>query len=157
MFVSDWTSFPDMAPDSDTAMSPSGVEPEVLVVDDTPAVRELLDAALRADGISVRQAADGREAEEVCRARGSRIGLILMDVQMPMVTGPQALTAIRRFAPAVRCWFMSGDLGGHTEAELFACGAERVLAKPFRIDEVRALVGGHIRPLRACGVTVGAN
>lgn len=157
MVVSDWTSSPDEAPTSDTAMSPSGVEPEVLVVDDTPAVRELLDAALRADGISVRQAADGREAEAVCRARGSRIGLILMDVLMPVMTGPEALTAIRRFAPAVPCWFMSGDLGGHTEAGLFACGAERVLAKPFRIDEVRALVGGHFRSLRPCGETVGAN
>lgn len=121
------------------------------MVDDTAAVRELLEAALRADGISVRQAKDGREAEAVCRAWGNRIGLILMDVQMPVVTGPEALAAIRRFAPGVACWFMSGDPGGYTEAGLLAGGADRVLSKPFRIDEVREMVGELIRSLKANG------
>lgn len=121
----------------------------VLVVDDIPAIRQVLDAVLRSRGCRVWQAADGHEAETVFRAHAERIGLILMDVRMPRVDGPQALRAIRLLSPHVRCWFMSGDLGGYTQADLIACGAERVLAKPFRVTEVSALVEGVFDGTRA--------
>lgn len=127
------------------------VEPPrgVLVVDDSTAIRELLAGVFRSDGFAVWQAGDGREAEAVFRTHQPRVGLILMDVRMPGVSGPQALTAIRQFAPLVPCWFMSGSLGEHTEAGLLSLGAERVLSKPFRLDELRTLVSAVFDSRRA--------
>jgi len=140
MFVSDQASTIDIRMTAGAQHETAEPELGVLVVDDSTAIRELLDGVFRADGFTVWQASDGREAEAVFRTHQSRVGLILMDVQMPGVNGPQALTAIRQFAPLVPCWFMSGNPGGYTEASLLACGAERVLSKPFRLEEVRALV-----------------
>ena len=140
MSVNAQTSIPDYPMANDALDGTTGPKLGVLVVDDSTAIRELLAGAFRSDGFIVWQAMDGREAEAMLRTHQSQVGLILMDVQMPGVSGPQALTAIRQFAPLVPCWFMSGNLGEHTEASLLSCGAERVLSKPFRLDEVRTLV-----------------
>jgi DNA-binding NarL/FixJ family response regulator len=54
-----------------------------------------------------------------------------MDVQMPESDGPATLAALREQDPQVRCCFMSGDLGDHTEDGLRRLGTGEVLHKPF--------------------------
>jgi CheY-like chemotaxis protein len=115
-----------------------GRKPVVLVVDDEPAVISVLCYALRSHGFGVRQAADGQEALSVYRQHGPDIDLVLLDVRMPGMDGPQTLRALRDLDPDVRCCFMSGYAGGDDEAELLRLGAARVLAKPFRLEGVAA-------------------
>ena len=59
-----------------------------------------------------------------------------MDVQMPELDGFQALHAIRRVDPLVRCFLMTGDPGVYTPADLEWSGAERVFGKPLDIPAV---------------------
>ena len=136
----------DRMPDVDVAATaPSSAVARkrgVLVVDNSAAVRDLLDDALRQFGFAVWLAEDGAAAVEAFRRHEEDIHAILMDVRMPGLNGPQALAAIRLFCPRVPCCFMTGDLGGYSGEDLMALGARAVLVKPFRIDDVaRALDG----------------
>ncbi len=105
----------------------------------------MLDAGLRQQGFAVWLAADGRAAVDLYRRHGPAIGVVLMDVRMPGMDGPQTLAAVRDINPRVPCCFMSGDTGGYTEAGLRNLGAA-VLRKPFRLAEV----GRILRDLAAC-------
>jgi two-component system response regulator AtoC len=115
----------------------------VLVVDDQPGIRTLLGITLRKEGLDVRVAANGAEAVAAYLARPAH--LVLLDVRMPVLDGPGALTVLRALDPAVRCCFVTGHAGDWSAARLLALGALDVLPKPFRLDElvvaVRRLLG----------------
>jgi CheY-like chemotaxis protein len=113
----------------------------ILVVDDEAEVRELLAAALRQPGFMVWLAAGGDEAIELYCQHEPEISVVLLDVRMPGVDGPQTLSALQQLNAQVRCFFMSGDTGLYTEGELLKLGAVGFLRKPFRLDEILPLLG----------------
>lgn len=119
---------------------PEGLEASrplgILVVDDEPAIRTLLVAALPHYGFRVFPAADGAEAIALYRRHQTEIAVVLLDVQLPGLDGPQTLSVLRAINPHIRCSFMTGDPGDYTEEELLNRGAARVLRKPFRLPEV---------------------
>ena len=107
----------------------------VLVVDDEGALRRLLDVGMRQEGFAVWLAATGREALDLYRRHRETIDVVLLDVLMPGLDGPQTLAALQELNPEIRCCFMSGDLGSYTEERLRGLGAAAVLQKPFRLAE----------------------
>ena len=107
-------------------------QPTVLVVDDDPLVRAVLEAGLQQHGLAVISAATGQEALDIYRQHHDVVSVVLMDVQMPILDGPQTLLALRQFNPAVRCCFMTADSGRYTEESLLGLGAACVFPKPFR-------------------------
>jgi DNA-binding NtrC family response regulator len=113
-----------------------GCKPGVLVVDDEQMVRDLLQVALGPRGFEVWVAAGGAEALEVYQRHRNDIALVLLDVRMPGLDGPQTLCALQQVDPAVRCCFMSGDLDGYEPADLLKRGALLLFPKPFRLLEV---------------------
>jgi anti-anti-sigma factor len=115
---------------------PASAEAGVLVVDDEPAVRSLLEVVLRREGLRVWSAAGGRQAVELCRAHPGAIGVALLDVLMPELDGPQVLAALRQLCPALRWCFMTGGPGPYSEKALVCSGAARVFRKPFVLVEV---------------------
>jgi CheY-like chemotaxis protein len=121
-------------------MEPTATPPSrqatLLLIDDEDRVRAALAAGLARTGFVVHTAANAGEAIEVYRRHGPDIDLVLLDVRMPGVDGPQTLAALQTINPAIRCCFMSGDIGHYTEEELLACGGERVLRKPFHLTEL---------------------
>jgi CheY-like chemotaxis protein len=106
----------------------------ILPAEDEPALRALLERALRQDGFRVWAAGDGVEALALFQQHRSEIGLVLLDVQMPRLDGPQTLLALQQLAPGLRCCFMTGDLGTYSDAELRRLGADRIFRKPFALD-----------------------
>ncbi len=111
-------------------------KPGVLVVDDDPAVRQLLALVLARDGLAVWSAPSGRAAIEFYRLHPERIGAVLLDVRMPGLDGPHTLAALREINPQVRALFVSGDTGDHDPEVLLALGAAGVLQKPFDLGEL---------------------
>ena len=105
--------------------------PCVLVVDDEDALRLILARELRKRGFDVYSTGSGAEAIEMYCRSATRIDVILMDVNMPEMSGPDTLGAILDVDPVVRCCFMTADdrLGQH--ATLLARGAVAVFGKPF--------------------------
>jgi CheY-like chemotaxis protein len=105
---------------------------EILVVDDNPVLRTLLDTVLGRSGFLVHSAACGTEAVEVFRKHWRTIQVVLLDVQLGEgPDGPDTLMALRQIDPGVRCCFMSADTGVYTVEQLLGRGALAFFSKPF--------------------------
>jgi CheY-like chemotaxis protein len=107
----------------------------ILVVDDEEDIRGMLAAGMRQEGFIVWLAADGQEAIEHYREHDRDVDVVLLDVHMPKLDGPQTLAALHELNPQVRCCFMSGDPGCEEE-RLRELGATALFRKPFRLPEV---------------------
>ncbi|MBI1914143.1 MAG: response regulator [Planctomycetes bacterium] len=112
--------------------SPAGV----LVVDDETAVLCVVAARLRHEGFKVWLAGGGHQGIEVYQRHLEEIGVVLLDVQMPGMDGPQTLTVLQKLCPTVRCCFMTGNSVPSTEAGLLERGAVRVFRKPIVFTEL---------------------
>ncbi|MBN9122260.1 MAG: response regulator [Planctomycetes bacterium] len=105
--------------------------PCVLVVDDDAPLRLTLTRELRKRGFDVYSTGSGAEAIEMYCRSSVRIDVVLMDVNMPGMSGPDALDAIRAADPFVRCCFMTADDWPGRRGTLLARGATAVFGKPF--------------------------
>jgi DNA-binding NtrC family response regulator len=111
----------------------------VLLVEEDRAVRECLVVLLRDHGLFARQAATGAEAVELFRMHTASTGVVLLDVGMKGMDGPQTLIALQQIDPGVRCCFMTGGSGKYDESALMAMGAACVFRKPFGIEMANVL------------------
>jgi CheY-like chemotaxis protein len=115
-------------------------KPGILIADDHPLYRGLLETWFREHGFNVWSAADGREAVELHQAHAKEISLALLDVHMLGLDGPETLAALRQEAPSVPCCFMTANLSRPQEAHLLALGAANVFEKPFPLRETTATI-----------------
>jgi two-component system cell cycle sensor histidine kinase/response regulator CckA len=122
---------PLSSPNGDTDL-PTGV----LVVDDEPAVRQVLKSWLGRKGFEVWTAAHGLEAVELYRRHHRAVAVVLLDVIMPGMDGPRTLSALQQVRPDVQCCFMTGNPLPHTQRDLLSLGAIRVFQKPFPFTEL---------------------
>jgi len=109
--------------------TPTGDE-TVLVVEDEPHVRRLAVLGLRAHGYAVLEAADGAEAIETATRVGTTIDVIVSDVMMPGMSGPELLNRLSAIAPQARAVLMSG----HAESTVLpqqSALSYAFLPKPF--------------------------
>jgi CheY-like chemotaxis protein len=114
--------------------------PGVLVVDDEEPIRRLLQIALQRQGFEVWLAADGFQAVKLYGRFRSQIDLVLLDVCMPGLDGPQTLDVLRQLNPDLCCCFLTGHAGQYTGQQLRQRGAVRVFAKPFAVAELATAV-----------------
>lgn len=132
---------PDQVPPPSPSSRPRA---DVLIVDDSTFARSLLGAVFRAEGCEVRLASDGREAVDVYRQHQRDVGLVVLDLRMPGLSGVATLEALQGIDPDVRCCFVSGHTNGEdAEAEqLKKRGAVAVVPKPFTLDRIKDLIRG---------------
>jgi two-component system cell cycle sensor histidine kinase/response regulator CckA len=109
----------------------------VLVVDDADAVRELVRLALERTGRSIVVAASGAEA--VAAAAGLAIDLLITDVLLPDVSGPELAAVLRAEHPSLRVIYISG---WYDHADFPGVRDGPLLTKPFSIDDLRRAVAG---------------
>jgi CheY-like chemotaxis protein len=96
----------------------------VLVVEDEPALRSLIELILSEAGYHVLAAADGEEALTLVSRGEPALDLVLTDAVMPKLSGPELVTRLREIRPDIRVIQMTGySEHGFTEDEL--------IAKPF--------------------------
>ncbi len=122
----------------------------VLLVEDERAVRALVARVLGANGFEVIQAEDGEDALAQCDAALlARIDLVVTDVVMPKLGGPELISALRERRPDLPVLFMSGYRENHTLDAVIESEHTGFLPKPFtpgvllsavheRLDENRA-------------------
>ena len=119
-------------PALDSNTSPE-TTPTVLVVEDEPAVREVVADLLQDEGYAVRQAADGLEA--IAELEVDDVDLVLSDVQMPRLDGRSLARRLRRQGHAVPVVLMSA-----VDVEVDLPGV-RFLPKPFDRDHLLHTIG----------------
>ena len=115
--------------------------PQILVVEDDDAIRELVSDVLRDDGYDVREATNGAEAlKQVCNERPD---LIVLDLMMPVMDGWAFVEEcrVKAFCEDVPIVVTSASHDLPTTAErLRSFGVRTCLAKPFDVDGLLALV-----------------
>jgi PAS domain S-box-containing protein len=114
-----------------------GGNESILLVDDEEMLRGLGRSILERWGYRVLTACNGEEALESLQQYGDTIGLVLLDLTMPGMTGLQLLPLLRHVVAGLPVIFSSG----HGDAEgLIRAGANAFLPKPYRPDELVRLV-----------------
>ncbi|HXA81065.1 MAG TPA: response regulator [Opitutaceae bacterium] len=115
----------------------TGKKLRVLVVDDQPAVAEVVADTIQYAGHEiVGIARDGAEA--VTRAKELKPDLVVMDISMPKMNGVEAMKAILTAKDAKRVLLMSGEYRslGVTRDEMMRNGAAGFMEKPFNVTEL---------------------
>ncbi|HEX4338361.1 MAG TPA: ATP-binding protein [Polyangiaceae bacterium] len=85
-----------------------GTREAILLAEDEPIVRQSVGRMLRRGGYTFFEARSGREALEVFADHRDEIGLALLDVVMPELSGPETALRLRSDTPDVKILFMSG-------------------------------------------------
>jgi len=116
----------------------------ILVVDDEPQIRRVLRSALASRGYEVHDARTGEDALESIRE--SRFDLILLDVNMPGMSGLAACREIRASSEVALIMLTVSDSEGDKVAALDA-GADDYVTKPFGTPELLARIRAALRRL----------
>jgi PAS domain S-box-containing protein len=98
----------------------------ILVVDDESGIRELIRKILSREGYRVLEAGSAEDAQAI--ARGQQIDLLITDVMLPGINGPELARRMQQAAPRLKALFISG----HTGSAVIPPGAA-FLAKPFTL------------------------
>src|SRR6266404_2525978 len=121
----------------------------ILTVDDHPVLREGIAAVLdgETDMVLVAEASDGHEAVEQFRAH--RPDITLMDLQMPVMNGTEAILAIRRDFPEARIIVLTTYSGDAQAVRAFDAGASGYLLKSMLrkelVETIRSVHAGRKR------------
>lgn len=119
----------------------------ILIIDDDPRMLQLLGEAFSGSGYHVELAADGEVGLALFRAEPPDV--VVTDILMPNREGLETIVALRKLQADVKVVAISG--GGNIGPSNFLrlathLGADAVLAKPFRLSEIRELVDGLFEP-----------
>ena len=135
------------------AETPPELEPAlVLVVEDEPAIRELVRRTLESAGLVVIEAENGRQALDIFALGGEPPKLILSDVIMPGINGRELSDALADIHPNLPVLFMSGYTGDDVLARSLLPETAPFIQKPFAPEELLSRVRRMLAPAPISGV-----
>jgi two-component system cell cycle sensor histidine kinase/response regulator CckA len=121
------------------AATPSATE-TVLIAEDEPSVRGLLVRILQGQGYRVIAAANASEAMKVADAETGPLDLLLSDVVMPGMSGPELAGRLREKRPSICVLFVSGYVEDDLLRDTAMLSGDALLQKPFGNEELRRAV-----------------
>jgi signal transduction histidine kinase/CheY-like chemotaxis protein len=120
--------------------SPAGRrEGMVLLAEDEELVRTMLETALRRAGYRVVAVASGEAALAYLRDPGAEISVLVSDVVMPGMSGPELLEQVRSFRPLLPAIFMTGYTAAAMEQRPIP-GDVTLLEKPFTAEQLQRAI-----------------
>jgi len=129
----------------DTAATPEVVARKqgsgrILIIDDEEILIRTVGAILRKDGYETIACTDSSEGIREYRQSPNGFDLVLLDMIMPGLGGPEVFRELRKINPAVAVLIMSGATANHEVQDLADAGARGFLAKPFHPSELSQAV-----------------
>jgi nitrogen-specific signal transduction histidine kinase/CheY-like chemotaxis protein len=113
----------------------------ILIVEDEPTVRRLLQRVLEREGYRVRVAATGREALDGWTEYGFGVDLVITDVVMPGgVSGTELARELQRLSPSLPIVFTSGYDPGYDPSDMTMIPGENFVPKPATAEQLLAVV-----------------
>lgn len=125
--------------DLETEASTEGTE-TILVVEDDEVVGNVAARMLRSDGYQVLTATNGEEALRVSEEHRDAIHLLLTDVVMPKISGPELAKRIQRLRPDLRILYMSGFMDHAIVRHGILDAGTNYIGKPFSGNDLRRKV-----------------
>jgi two-component system, chemotaxis family, chemotaxis protein CheY len=125
------------------------MDSDILVVDDSAAIRKILQRVLRQTGMfigAIYEAGDGQEALELLKVHPVR--MILTDINMPKMDGLQLLAAVKA-APEwsdIPVVMITTEGGESKVGEAVRLGAAGYVRKPFTADQIKEKLAGVLEP-----------
>jgi two-component system chemotaxis response regulator CheY len=109
-----------------------------LIVDDSSFIREYLRHLLNRMGVACEEAADGGAALKVLSAQ-QEFDLMLLDVNMPVMSGLECVKALRqaRLQPAMKVMMVTTEADNSFISKALDNGADEFLMKPFTPESLR--------------------
>jgi PAS domain S-box-containing protein len=117
------------------ALSAGGGE-RILLAEDDPAIRRLLVRSLAENGFIVTETANTAEALQCFRAEPGAFQLLLSDVIMPGLSGPDLAELLRKEQPGMKVLFISGYTANETSEYALSGFEVNLLQKPFSMEEL---------------------
>jgi two-component system OmpR family response regulator len=133
---------------------PDGSPLRVLVIDDEPAIAELLTMALRYEGWETAMAHTGSEA--VAAAKEMQPDAIVLDMMLPDFDGLEVLRRIRGRSPEVPVLFLTARDAVEDRVAGLTAGGDDYVTKPFSLEEVVARLRGLMRRAGAARAESGS-
>ena len=132
----------------------STTSPTILIVDDEPQIRRVLRTTLTSQGYTVIEAQTGDEALE--KIRSERADLILLDVNMPGMSGLETCREIRRTSdvPIIMLTVRNSE---HDKVQALDAGADDYVVKPFGAEELMARIRAALRRAATGETTAGVS
>ena len=112
--------------------------PHVLVVDDEPDIRTLLQTLLSVSEYAVTTAADGPQA--LASIRQQSFDLLVIDLKLPGLDGLSVIREAKRLQPALAVIIITGNSSESAAVEAINLGVSGYLVKPFRAPQLLAAV-----------------
>ena len=116
---------------------------KLLIVDDESRIRTLIAKDAAFDGYAWEEAADGMEAIE--KARDDSVGLVILDIMMPVLDGFSAAREIRKFRPKLPIILLSARGEEYDKIHGFELGIDDYVVKPFSPKELMMRVAAVLR------------
>ncbi len=155
------TTFRVYLPSADgTVEQPAGAEANrrvrsgsetVLLVEDDAAVRTMVRRVLLEHGYRVHEASDGAAALRLCETVGESIDLIVTDIVMPEMSGPELARRVHLRRPDMQVLYMSGYTDDAALRESFLPPGSPFIEKPFAPDALATRVRDALDAHRAAG------
>ncbi len=111
----------------------------ILIVDDEPNIRRVLEAVFTKDRYSVLTAENGRKALDIISAEPN-LDVILCDLIMPDLNGIEVLKAAREMNPGLSVVMITAHGTIRTAVDAMRLGAFDYVTKPFDMDEIKLIV-----------------
>jgi two-component system response regulator AtoC len=111
----------------------------ILVVDDEPNIRRVLEAVLSKEGHTVQVAENGRKGQEILNADSS-IDILISDLIMPDINGIELLEAAKQINPSLSVLMITAHGTIKSAVDAMKLGALDYITKPFDLDELKQVV-----------------
>jgi CheY-like chemotaxis protein len=106
------------------------------VVDDEASIREITKTSLINYNYRVLTASDGIDAISIYAQQRNEIGVVLMDIQMPSLSGGNAIRVLRRINPQLKIIAISGLVSNRELLEDLGIEVQTFLSKPYTIKQL---------------------
>jgi DNA-binding response OmpR family regulator len=111
----------------------------ILIVDDDPAIRDVVSDILEMSDYCVKTACNGAEALD--HIRDDRPAAVLLDLMMPVMDGWEFLREYKDWASAAHVPVVIMSAAQDASHAVDELGAQAFLAKPFEIETILAIIG----------------
>ncbi|MBN2220832.1 MAG: response regulator, partial [Vallitaleaceae bacterium] len=112
----------------------------ILLIDDEPVMRSVLELFLNDVGYDVYTADNGMKGLEIYREKYKEIDLVLLDMMMPKLNGTDTFREMKKISPLVKVILVSGYTDDEKIEELYQEGIYGFFKKPFRLEEIAQMI-----------------